>query len=82
MQFIPSTFAAYAVSATGGVPSPYDPADSLYTAARYLCADGGGSNWKQAVFQYCGGNSPATGAAEQCRAYVAEVGVEVADFRR
>lgn len=45
MQFEPSTFAAHAVVGPGGVspPSPYDPADAVYTAAALLCADGGGT---------------------------------------
>jgi cell wall-associated NlpC family hydrolase len=42
MQFEPATFAAYAVVGPGGVspPSPYDPVDAVYSAARMLCADG------------------------------------------
>jgi cell wall-associated NlpC family hydrolase len=44
MQFEPATFAAYATVGPGGAqpPSPYDPVDAVYTAARLLCADGGG----------------------------------------
>ena len=43
MQFEPATFAAYdaPVPAGGAVPpSPYDPTDAVYAAARLLCADG------------------------------------------
>lgn len=42
MQFEPATFAAYATVGPGGVspPSPYDPIDAIYTAAKLLCADG------------------------------------------
>ena len=45
MQFEPATFAAYATVGPGGArpPSPYDPVDAVYTAARMLCADGAGS---------------------------------------
>ncbi|HLN15890.1 MAG TPA: bifunctional lytic transglycosylase/C40 family peptidase [Acidimicrobiales bacterium] len=45
MQFLPATFAAYATVGPGGVvpPSPYDPVDAVYTAAKLLCADGGGT---------------------------------------
>ncbi len=45
MQFEPATFAAYATVGTGGAtpPSPYDPVDAVYTAARLLCADGAGT---------------------------------------
>jgi cell wall-associated NlpC family hydrolase len=57
MQFEPATFAAYDEPVpTGGVvpPSPYDPTDAVYAAARLLCADGaaGGSNVPAAVFAY------------------------------
>jgi len=44
MQFEPRTFAAYGVVGPGGAspPSPYDPVDAIYSAARLLCADGVG----------------------------------------
>lgn len=43
MQFMPSTFAAYAVDGDGdGDRDIWDPADSVFTAARYLCANGAG----------------------------------------
>ena len=44
MQFEPATFAAYSRPVPSGgadPPSPYDPADAVYAAARMLCADGG-----------------------------------------
>jgi hypothetical protein len=44
MQFEPRTFAVYDRPAPpGGVepPSPYDPVDAVYAAARMLCANGG-----------------------------------------
>ncbi len=43
MQFEPGTFAAYDEPVPpGGVrpPSPYDPVDAVYAAARFLCANG------------------------------------------
>jgi cell wall-associated NlpC family hydrolase len=45
MQFEPATFAAYATVGPGGVDpaSPYDPVDAVYTAAKMLCTDGGGT---------------------------------------
>jgi cell wall-associated NlpC family hydrolase len=46
MQMEPATFAAYDRPVpSGGVdpPSPYDPVDSAYAAARYLCAGGAGT---------------------------------------
>jgi cell wall-associated NlpC family hydrolase len=44
MQFEPPTFAAYGTVGPGGAspPSPYDPVDAVYSAARLLCADGAG----------------------------------------
>jgi membrane-bound lytic murein transglycosylase B len=43
MQFLPSTFAAYAVDGDGdGVADIWNPADAIYSAARYLCANGAG----------------------------------------
>jgi membrane-bound lytic murein transglycosylase B len=43
MQFEPATFAAYAVDGDhDGVRNIMDPADAIYTAAHYLCANGAG----------------------------------------
>jgi hypothetical protein len=43
MQFLPSTFAAYAVDGDGdGDAQIGDPADAVFSAARYLCANGAG----------------------------------------
>ncbi|HEY3810448.1 MAG TPA: transglycosylase SLT domain-containing protein, partial [Acidimicrobiales bacterium] len=55
MQFEPATFAAYdAPVPPGGAnpPSPYDPTDAVYAAARMLCANGAanGANLNDAVF--------------------------------
>jgi cell wall-associated NlpC family hydrolase len=57
MQFEPATFAAYDEPVPSGgadPPSPYDPTDAVYAAARLLCADGasGGANVAAAVFAY------------------------------
>jgi cell wall-associated NlpC family hydrolase len=57
MQFLPATFAAYDRPVPpGGVrpPSPYDPVDAVYAAARLLCANGaaGGRNLAGAVFAF------------------------------
>jgi cell wall-associated NlpC family hydrolase len=57
MQFEPATFAAYDEPVpAGGVdpPSPYDPTDAVYAAARLLCADGaaGGADLSGAVYAY------------------------------
>jgi membrane-bound lytic murein transglycosylase B len=41
MQFMPATFAIYAVDGDGdGVTDVWDPEDAVFTAARYLCASG------------------------------------------
>lgn len=43
MQFLPSTFASYAVDGDGdGATDIQSPADAIFTAARYLCANGAG----------------------------------------
>jgi hypothetical protein len=43
MQFLPSTFAVYGVDGGGdGVVDIHDPADAVYSAARYLCFAGAG----------------------------------------
>jgi len=59
MQFLPATFAEYALPVPPGgaqPPSPYDPPDAVYAAARLLCANGagsgGGSGTAAAVFAY------------------------------
>ena len=57
MQFEPATFASYdePVPPGGAVPpSPYDPTDAVYAAARLLCADGGagGADLSGAVYAY------------------------------
>jgi len=57
MQFEPATFAEFAVNADhDGKPSPYDPADAIYTAAAMLCADGASAGTQagieRAVFAY------------------------------
>jgi hypothetical protein len=53
MQFLPSTWQRWAVDANGdGVADPYNPADAIFTAARYLHAAGASKNIGQAVFAY------------------------------
>jgi Transglycosylase SLT domain/Peptidase family M23 len=53
MQFLPSTWKRYAVDANGdGIADPYNPADAIFTAARYLHAAGASQNLSQAVFAY------------------------------
>ena len=57
MQFEPATFAAYDLPVPPGgasPPSPYDPTDAVYAAARMLCANGAanGTDISGAVFAY------------------------------
>ena len=56
MQFMPATFAAYGVDGDGdGDVDIRDPADSVFSAARYLCANGagrGGRALEGAVWNY------------------------------
>jgi cell wall-associated NlpC family hydrolase len=57
MQFEPATFAEYAHPVpAGGVdpPSPYDPVDAIYAAARMLCANGAenGADLHAAIYAY------------------------------
>jgi murein DD-endopeptidase MepM/ murein hydrolase activator NlpD len=53
MQFLPSSWAQYGVDANGdGYEDPYNPADAIFAAARYLRAAGGGSDIRSAIFAY------------------------------
>jgi cell wall-associated NlpC family hydrolase len=57
MQFEPATFAAYDEPVPPGgasPPSPYDPTDAVYAAARMLCANGGegAANLPGAIYDY------------------------------
>jgi len=55
MQFLAATWAAYGVDTDGDTPPDrYDPADAIYSAAAYLCANGAGQpgGLNNAVFAY------------------------------
>jgi hypothetical protein len=56
MQFEPSTWSQYAVSAdpskTGAAPDSYDPWDAIFTAGRYLHASGAPGSWPTAIYAY------------------------------
>ncbi|MEV8320427.1 bifunctional lytic transglycosylase/C40 family peptidase [Streptomyces sp. NPDC059900] len=57
MQFLPSTFNAYAHPVPPGgkkPPTPWDPVDAVYAAARLLCANGArnGKNLRRAIWHY------------------------------
>jgi cell wall-associated NlpC family hydrolase len=49
-----NTFASYAVDADGGGADVYNPVDAVFTAAHYLCRNGGGKGGDvaKAVFAY------------------------------
>jgi len=53
MQFMPATWSQYGVAVDhSGPPNPYNPADAIFSAARYLAANGGGKHLRQAIFAY------------------------------
>ena len=55
MQFLPSTFRAYEVDGNhDGVFDIWNPADSIFTGAHYLCANGAGdpNMLYSAIFHY------------------------------
>jgi hypothetical protein len=55
MQFLPATWAGYGLDANAdGSADPYDPADAIFAAARYLRALGAPRDWHRAVYAYGG----------------------------
>ena len=53
MQFLPAEWAQYGVDANGdGLKDPYNPADAIFAAARYLKAAGGENDIRGAVYSY------------------------------
>jgi hypothetical protein len=53
MQFLPSSWSQYGVDANGdGFTDPYNPADAIFAAARYLRAAGGQTNIRSAIYAY------------------------------
>jgi cell wall-associated NlpC family hydrolase len=57
MQFLPATFSEYDLPVPPGgarPPSPYDPVDAVYAAARLLCANGAaaGTDLPEALYAY------------------------------
>jgi murein DD-endopeptidase MepM/ murein hydrolase activator NlpD len=53
MQFMPGTWTRYGVAADGSrTPNPYDPRDAIFSAARYLAANGGSRDLRRALFAY------------------------------
>jgi murein DD-endopeptidase MepM/ murein hydrolase activator NlpD len=67
MQFLPSSWSGYGVDANGdGYKDPYNPADAIFAAARYLHAAGGDTDIRSAVFSY--NHSPAYVSSVMLRA--------------
>jgi hypothetical protein len=53
MQFMRPTWDEYAVTRSGhGRPNPYDPTDAIFSAARYLAANGARHDLRGAIFAY------------------------------
>ena len=53
MQFLPSTWRRYGVDASAsGAKDPYNAADAIFAAARYLAAAGGTHDLPRAIFAY------------------------------
>jgi murein DD-endopeptidase MepM/ murein hydrolase activator NlpD len=53
MQFMPSTWLRWGVDASGdGIADPWNPADAIFSAARYLAAAGGTTDLYRGVFAY------------------------------
>jgi cell wall-associated NlpC family hydrolase len=74
MQFEPATFAQYDEPVPPGganPPSPYDPTDAVYAAARDLCANGAedGADLSAAVFAYNHSDSYVTEVLDLARSY-------------
>jgi cell wall-associated NlpC family hydrolase len=74
MQFEPSTFAAYANPVPPGgknPPTPWDPTDAVYAAARLLCASGarGGKDLYHALYTYNHDPTYVTTVLKQANAY-------------
>jgi hypothetical protein len=53
MQFMPETWLEYGVViGSHGMPDPYDPRDAIFSAARYLAANGARHHLRKAIFAY------------------------------
>src|SRR5262249_14873936 len=53
MQFLPAEWLAFGVDATGaGLRDPYNPADAIFAAARYLAAAGASKALRGAIYAY------------------------------
>jgi cell wall-associated NlpC family hydrolase len=90
MQMVPATFAAYEhpvdadplPTEAGGAkpPSPYNPTDATYAAARYLCASHVADDVSAAVITYNCGN-PGQACQVAAAGYAADVLSTAASYR-
>ncbi|WP_052442828.1 C40 family peptidase [Streptacidiphilus neutrinimicus] len=76
MQFLPATFAAYdhpVPSGGANPPTPWDPTDAVWAAARLLCANGarGGKDIPGAIYQYNHDHTYVTQVLDIARGYAA-----------
>jgi membrane-bound lytic murein transglycosylase B len=83
MQFIPTTWRAYAIDADGtGTPDPFNINDAALAAAHYLCVAGGdlrtAAGQRRAILAYNHSDSYVAEVLALARAYAA--GIPVADI--
>ena len=52
MQFLAATFLQFGVAPDGGRPDRWNPADAIFSAARYLVASGAPGDYSKAIFAY------------------------------
>ena len=53
MQFLPAEWSLFGVDANGaGVRDPYNPADAIFAAARYLAGSGAAHDLRDAIYAY------------------------------
>lgn len=53
MQFMPDTWFRWGMDASGdGIADPWNPADAIYSAARYLAASGAATDVPASIFSY------------------------------
>jgi cell wall-associated NlpC family hydrolase len=75
MQFLPATFAAHDQPVPPGgatPPSPYDPVDAVYAAARYLCVSAARTgDLRTALFAYNHSTAYGTAVLTVARTYAA-----------
>ncbi|MEU7004185.1 NlpC/P60 family protein [Nonomuraea sp. NPDC046570] len=77
MQFLGSTWASYGVDGDGdGRRDVYDPADAIFSAARYLKANGAPDDLYRAIWHYNHADSYVRQVMVYARGYSAEVGAE------